>query len=63
MATLAAGGGENGNGGGDRDPSHHKGKNTNAALDLKKMSMLERGMLRYMQGKTADAIARGEEPL
>jgi hypothetical protein len=24
--------------------------------------MLERGMLRYMQGKTADVIARGEEP-
>jgi hypothetical protein len=26
------------------------------------MSTLERGMLRYMQGKTAYAIARGEEP-
>jgi hypothetical protein len=26
------------------------------------MSTLERGMLRYMQGKTADAIARGEKP-
>jgi hypothetical protein len=26
------------------------------------MSTLERGMLRYMQGKTADAIARGDEP-
>jgi hypothetical protein len=26
------------------------------------MSTLERGMLRYLQGKTADVIARGEEP-
>jgi hypothetical protein len=32
------------------------------ALDLKKLSELEIGMLRYMQGKTADAIARREEP-
>jgi hypothetical protein len=26
------------------------------------MSTLERGMLRYVQGKTADVIAREEEP-
>ena len=26
------------------------------------MSTLERGMLRYLEGVTADAIARGEEP-
>jgi hypothetical protein len=57
MSTSAAGGGEDGNGGG-----HPKGKNTNAAPDPKKMSTLKRGMVRYMQEKTADAIARGEEP-
>jgi hypothetical protein len=56
MSTSAAGGGEDGDGGG-----HPKRKNTNGAPD-KKISMLERGILRYMQGKTADAIARGEEP-
>jgi hypothetical protein len=56
MSTSAARWGE-GNGG-----DHPKGKNTNAAPDSKKMSTLERGMLRYMQGKTADANARGEEP-
>jgi hypothetical protein len=49
--------GEDGSGGGDP-----KGKNTNTAPDPKKMSTLERGMLRYTQGKTADAIARVEEP-
>jgi hypothetical protein len=49
--------GEDGNS--DGDP---KGKNTNITSDLKKMSTLERVMLRYMQGKTANAIARGEEP-
>jgi hypothetical protein len=27
------------------------------------MTTFERGMLRYLQGKTADAIARGEDPL
>jgi hypothetical protein len=48
--------GEDGNGGGDQ-----KGKNTNTTPDPKKMITLERGMLRYMQGKTAGAIARGEE--
>jgi hypothetical protein len=26
------------------------------------MTTFERGMLRYLQGKTADAIARGEDP-
>jgi hypothetical protein len=57
MSTAAAEGGEDGNSGGDP-----KGKNTNTTPDPKKMSTLERGMLRYMQGKTADAIARGEEP-
>jgi hypothetical protein len=56
MSTAVAGGGD-GNGGGDL-----KGKTTNTTPDLKKMSTLERGMLRYMQGKTAYAIARGEEP-
>jgi hypothetical protein len=49
--------GEDGNGGGDP-----KGKNTNTAPDPKKMSTFERGMLCYMQGITADAIARGEGP-
>jgi hypothetical protein len=43
MSTTAAGGEEDGNGGGDP-----KGKNTNTTLDLKEMSTLERGMLRYM---------------
>jgi hypothetical protein len=57
MSTAAARGGEDGNGGGDP-----KGKNTNVAPNPKKMSTLERGMLRYMQGKTVDAIARGHEP-
>jgi hypothetical protein len=32
------------------------------APDLKTMSRFERGMLWYMQGKIADAIARWEEP-
>jgi hypothetical protein len=59
MSTAAAGGGgQDGNGGGDP-----KGKNTNTTPGPKKMSTFERGMLRYMQGKTADAIARGEDPL
>jgi hypothetical protein len=49
--------GEDGNGGGDP-----KGKNTNTTTDPKKMSLLERDMLRYMQGKTANAIAREEPP-
>jgi hypothetical protein len=57
MSTASAEGGEDGNDGGDP-----KGKNTNAAPDPKKMSMFKRDMLRYMQGRTADAIARGEEP-
>jgi hypothetical protein len=57
MSTAATGGGEDGNGGGDL-----KGKNTNAAHDLKKMSTFERGMLRHLQGVIADANARGEEP-
>jgi hypothetical protein len=44
MSTAdAEGGGEDGNGGGDP-----KGKNTNTTPDPKKMSTLERGMLRYM---------------
>jgi hypothetical protein len=38
--------GKDGSGGGDP-----KGKNTNTTRDPKKMSTLERGMLRYMQGK------------
>jgi hypothetical protein len=42
MSTAAAGG-EDGNGGGEP-----KGKNTNTTPDPKKMSTLERGMLRYM---------------
>jgi hypothetical protein len=50
LLLLPEGGG--GNGGGDP-----KGKTTNTTPDPKKMSML-----RYMQGKTAYAIARGEEP-
>jgi hypothetical protein len=58
MSTAAAGGGDDGNGGGDP-----KGKNTNTAPDPKKMTTFERGMLRYLQGKTADAIAKGENPL
>jgi hypothetical protein len=62
MSIAAAGGGEDDNGGGDRDSSHYKGENTNATSDSKKMSSLGRGMLRYLQGKTADAIARGAEP-
>jgi hypothetical protein len=49
-----------GDGDGGGDP---KGKNTNTTPDPKKMSTFERGMLRYMQGKTADAIAIGEDPL
>jgi hypothetical protein len=57
MSTAAAGGEEDGNGGGDP-----KGKNKNTTHDPKKMSTLERSMLRYMQGKTADVIARGEKP-
>jgi hypothetical protein len=36
--------------------------NTNAAPDPKKMNTFERGMLGHLQGVTADAIARGEEP-
>jgi hypothetical protein len=51
-----------GNGGGDRDSSHYKVKNTNASCDTKKMSMLGRDVFRYLQGKTADVIANGEEP-
>jgi hypothetical protein len=43
MSTADAEGGEDGNGGGDP-----KGKNTNTTPDPKKMSTLERGMLRYM---------------
>jgi hypothetical protein len=35
--------GEDGNGGGDQ-----KGKNSNTTPDPKKMSTIERGMLRYM---------------
>jgi hypothetical protein len=62
MSAAIVGGGEDGHGGGDRDSSHHKGKNTNAAPELKKMSTFERAMLRYMQGKTVDAVARGEKP-
>jgi hypothetical protein len=50
--------GEDGNGGGDP-----KGENTNTTPDPKKMTAFERGMLCYLQGKTADAIARGEDPL
>jgi hypothetical protein len=58
MSTAAAGGGgEDGNGGGDP-----KGKNTNTAPNPKKMTTFQRGMLHYLQGKTADAIARGEDP-
>jgi hypothetical protein len=49
--------GEDGNGGGDP-----KGKNTNTAPDPKQMTTFERGMLRYLQGKTTDVISRGEEP-
>jgi hypothetical protein len=45
MSTATIGGGEDGNGGGDRDSSHHKRKNTNVAPDLKTMSRFERGML------------------
>jgi hypothetical protein len=62
MSTAAAGGGEDGNGGGDHDSSYYKGNNTNATPDPKKMSTLGIGMLRHLQGRTADAIARGEEP-
>ena len=57
MSTAAAGGGQDGNGGGDP-----KGKNTNTTPDPKKMTTFKRAMLCYMQGKTADAIARGEDP-
>jgi hypothetical protein len=48
MSTAAVGGGEDGYGGGDRDCSHHKGKNTNATPDPKKMSTLGTDMLRYL---------------
>jgi hypothetical protein len=42
---------------------HTTGGNTfKTPPDSKKMSTLERGILRHLQGKTADAIARGEEP-
>jgi hypothetical protein len=41
---------------------HTTRENTNTTPDLKKMSTFERGMLRYMQGKIADAIAREDEP-
>jgi hypothetical protein len=40
----------------------HKGENTIAAPNPRKMSTFERGMLRHMQGKTTYAIAREEEP-
>jgi hypothetical protein len=50
--------GEDGNGGGDP-----KGKTTNTTPDLKKMTTFQRGMLRYLQGKTGDVISRGEDPL
>jgi hypothetical protein len=56
MSTDAAGGGEDGNG----DP---KGKNTNTAPDPRKMTTFERAMLHYLQGKTVDVIAGGEDPL
>jgi hypothetical protein len=45
MASAAAGGGEDVNGGGNHDSSYHKGKNTNTTPDLKKMSTFERRML------------------
>jgi hypothetical protein len=42
---------------------HTTGGNTfKTPPNLTKMSTLERGMLHHLQGKTADAIARGEEP-
>jgi hypothetical protein len=63
MVSAAAEGGEDGNGGGNRDSSHHKGKNTfETPPDPKKMSTFKRGMLRHLQGITADVISRGEEP-
>jgi hypothetical protein len=62
MAFSAEGGGEDGNGGGNRDSSHHRGKTFETPPDPKKMSTFERGMLCHLQGKTADAIAKGEEP-
>jgi hypothetical protein len=63
MVSAAARGGEDGNGGGNRDSPHHRGTSTfETPPDPKKMSTFERGILRYMQGVTADAIARGEEP-
>jgi hypothetical protein len=63
MASAATGGGKDGNGGDNHDSSHHKGKNTfETPPDPKKMSTFKRGMLRHLQGITADAIARGEEP-
>jgi hypothetical protein len=63
MASAAAGGGEDGKGDGNRDSSHHSGKITfETPHDPKKMSTLERGMLRYMQGKNCICIARREEP-
>jgi hypothetical protein len=34
-AVTIAGGGDDGNGGGDHDSSYHKGKNTAASPDLK----------------------------
>jgi hypothetical protein len=62
MSIAVAGGGEDGNAGGDHDSSNYKVNNTNAAPDPKKMGTLGIGMLCYLQGRTADAIARGEEP-
>jgi hypothetical protein len=50
MSTAAAAGGG--------DP---KGKTQIQHL-IQKMTTFERGMLRYLQGKTADAIARVEDP-
>jgi hypothetical protein len=64
MSTAAVGGGQDGNGNGGCDSSHHspQGENTIAAPNPRKMSTFERGMLRHMQGKTTYAIAREEEP-
>ena len=61
MSTAAGGSGDGGSG--DRRSSHSKGKSKVGHPDKpKKMSTLERAMLRYLQGKHVDDVAAGLEP-
>ena len=60
---MASATGGSGNGGGDRRSSFGKGKIIVGPQDKpKKMSALEKAMLRYLQKRHEEVIAAGQEP-